>query len=805
LEDSLRLSRRLLIPPLAATVGLASALALAAAPATAHADTIGTLSSFTGFYQLVANSKYLFISEGVNSPELQNGNDNPSGLIVTDLSGHYVTTLDAGDGVEGIALSPDGTTLYAALADKSKDEIAALDVATITAAQPTQAFYPLPSTGQGLVPYGLAVQSGKLWVSSDLASAQGGTLGYFDLSASTPAYAAAGFGGSWYSAPDLAADPSGKGLVVAAQPGSDPTTALAFDATTGTVLAGPGQLTVGTESWDTCGFEYQLAVIPGSQKFAVACSEQGDYIFTTGNLASPAGSVGSGGAFTAAVAVSPDGTVAAAGPMSASTDSSTADIYQPDGTEVNDLTLGSRTSFPDDPALAPGGLALSPDDSQLFAVLGGGGSYVLQVLDRPTVTRSTLSLSAQAQVLRGSPISATGTLDLTTGGALPAGTDVTVTATGPNGVAGTPQTVPASADGSFTFTAPTSQQTATGDYTYTASYAGDPDANISGSTASATVNVTVTGDTLTLTGPAVVPPGKSFTLSGLLDFYQGTPATGTPITVKRVNPDHTTTTITGIHTGANGSFSISDKLSATGSYSYSASYAGSLTTAAATSAHQLSIATIAPTLTLSTGASTALYDSTINVTAHLGSTDTNRTVSVYYQLVGSGTRKLIKTARVNASGNLTVSYPSATRNVIFTTVFSGDAQYNARSVSDRIGVDARVAMTNSGWYTSVKYNGVEYRVYHHSGHLNFAVTVTPNKRGETVKLVGQQWYQNAWTTVAGDTFAFSLNSSSKVSDYLSLAQATGGYFRVRAVFYPSSKDVTNVSYYSGWFYFHVVS
>jgi hypothetical protein len=39
-----------------------------------------------------------------------------------------------------------------------------------------------------------------------------------------------------------------------------------------------------------------------------------------------------------------------------------------------------------------------------------------------------------------------------------------------------------------------------------------------------------------------------------------------------------------------------------------------------------------------------------------------------------------------------------------------------------------------------------------------------------------------------------------------LAQAAGARYRLRAVFYPSSTDVTNVScYYSGWFFFQVVN
>jgi hypothetical protein len=43
-----------------------------------------------------------------------------------------------------------------------------------------------------------------------------------------------------------------------------------------------------------------------------------------------------------------------------------------------------------------------------------------------------------------------------------------------------------------------------------------------------------------------------------------------------------------------------------------------------------------------------------------------------------------------------------------------------------------------------------------------------------------------------------------MAGYLTLTGVTGGYFRLSAVFVPGSKDVTNVSYHSGWFFFSVV-
>jgi hypothetical protein len=421
-----------------------------------------------------------------------------------------------------------------------------------------------------------------------------------------------------------------------------------------------------------------------------------------------------------------------------------------------------------------------------------------------TVTASlntaTVTLSTGSTVpLPGTDLTFNGTLSFGTG--TPAvGTPLTITRTNPDGSTTAVTTAQTISGGAFDFT---DAPTALGTYTYTASYAGDS------STASAqgTTKITVALATATIhiTAPKSVVPLKSYTVTGSLSFSVGGPAVGTPLTVTRKNPNGTTTNITGVATtDANGDFSFAQPAeSVLGAYTYTVSYAGDATTAPATSTATVTIAKGAAPLTLSTGASTALYDSTIHVTAHLGSTYSNRTVSVYAQLVGSGTRKLLKTAAVNSAGNLVISYPSATRNVIFTATFSGDAQYAARSVSERVGVDARVAMSNSGWYTSAVYGGVTYRVFHHTGTLHNVITVTPNKHGECVRMNTQELVDGKWA--GAFTPCFALNSASQQFLYLTLAGLPYGHYRVQAQFVPSTSDVTNVSYYSGWFYFQIVS
>lgn len=686
----MRLARRLLVPPFAIALGLAGSLGLTTTQE-AHADSIGSTLNLTYFHQMAVDSAdgYVFLSGGVNSVWLLEGTtvSNPaaSGVIVTNLAGTYVTTLDAGDGVEGITV--DGGKLYAALS--SKGAVAAINISTITQSQPTQALYRLPT---GDVPYGLTVQSGKLWVSYNGTMGNAG-IGDIDLPGGTFTPATAG-SSTWYAAPDLYGDPSDTGVLVAAAPDQSPLPIATYNTTTdpATQLSGPAPLG-GAGGPTGCGYEAQVSVLPGGKQFAVACQYQtGAQVYSTTDLSAPA-STTTGPVTTspAAVSVAGNGTVAVA---AGTVNYDDAYVFAPDGTLLNDISLNNSQG----PVTA--GLAWSTDGSELFAVIqtGQGGPYAVRVVDAPSLTRPVLTLNGPQSVAIGGTATLSGTLALSTGGALPSDATVTITRTGPSGSSGASWTRPVA---------------------------------------------------------------------------------------------------------ANGTFSVADKtLKQLGRYIYTASYASTATTAAATTTFKLSVVKATPTLTLSTGASTALYGSTIKVTAHLGSTHTNRTVSISASFPGSRTVKVLKTATVNSAGNLVVSYPDATRNVVFTVKFGGDAEYAAKSVSVRVGVDARVAMSNSGWYTSASYDGVTYRVFHHTGTLHVAITVTPNKHGECVRMNTQELVNGKW--VGGLSQCFALTSASQQVLYMTLASVMYGHWRAQAIFVPSSSDVTNASYYSGWFYFEVV-
>ena len=297
--------------------------------------------------------------------------------MVTDLTGKYVTTLDSGDGVDGLALSPDGGTLYAALS--SQDSVAAIQVSSITATTttPTQTLYPLAA---GDAPYSVALQGGKAWVSYQPNSTSGAAgvaqIGDIDLAAATPATAfepdtaALPSGTIWYSPPDLAADPSDTGTLVAVMPDGSGGTAATYDTTTdpATALAPPGDLGAGSATAG-CGIEYQIAVIPGAKKFIAACAGSSVHeVYSVTNVATPTGSYPTA-ATPFGVAVDSAGDVAAGISYSeygVSSGPPAVYIFSPSGTLLNKISLGAP--------LPQYSLAWAPDGSALYVVLQGASA-----------------------------------------------------------------------------------------------------------------------------------------------------------------------------------------------------------------------------------------------------------------------------------------------------------------------------------------------------------------------------------------------------------------------------------------------
>ena len=123
---------------------------------------------------------------------------------------------------------------------------------------------------------------------------------------------------------------------------------------------------------------------------------------------------------------------------------------------------------------------------------------------------------------------------------------------------------------------------------------------------------------------------------------------------------------------------------------YTASYAGNSMHEAVTTARTVSILRAPVTLTLKESLGIAGYHQPVTLTARLGATYANRDVSIYAQPYGTTTRRLIKSGRVSASGNLSVRYAPAT-DTTFSAVFAGDARYAEDGYHSRRGPGGGVA------------------------------------------------------------------------------------------------------------------
>jgi hypothetical protein len=356
---------------------------------------------------------------------------------------------------------------------------------------------------------------------------------------------------------------------------------------------------------------------------------------------------------------------------------------------------------------------------------------------------------------------------------------------------------PVASDGSFS--AVTNAPETPGTYIYVAIYNGST--GIPPAIATHTLTVTPGVATLSMTAPSTGHVGDNLTLTGTLSVGTGSLPAGAEVGITRtVAGAGAETKSVSVTTTSSGTFSWTDTPPVAGSYTYTASYAGNSAIGAAETVRQVTVAGAPSKLTVTTGATTFNYKPTVHVSAHLGTSHTNRTVAIYAQSLGSTTKRLIKSGPVNRYGDLTVAYQAA-HSTTFSATYSGDAWYAPVTVMHTVYVHAKTSLAISGYYASERVGGVTYRLYHHTAHLNAAVVVAPNKAGECVKLEVQEYYRGGWHANVA-TGCGTLDSASELAGYLELNTADRNYpYRVRADYIRSVSDSGNLGADSGWRYF----
>jgi hypothetical protein len=427
--------RRLAVLALSGLISSAGLVALA--PAATAADSVVSLP-LTTFRDVVVDDAHghVFVTGGGSE-----------GVVVRDLEGGAVTTITNQPGASQMALSPDGATLYVALA--TGDAVSAISTTTLT----ETARY---ATGASTCPSRLAVTSGKVWFAYNCSYQWGGNLGSIDPAAQSPVSTGL-LSGSWYGAPGLQASSAKPGLLVLAEYGLSPATVRLVDVSSGTPVVG-ASVQPGSNIGD-------WAITADGTQVITACGAPYEHhAYSTTDLSST-GSYGSSHPYPNAVALGSSGLVAGGVNGIYGDD---VYIYRADGSLVRSYEIGGYGNG--DGGLNAGGLAFSSDESHLFAVTGGnayGGPVRLHVLHDPGKASSTIALTPPSSATVNHAFVVTG--QLSSGVAIPAGQTITVKR---DSTYGTVDLSSRNTAGDGTFSIP-DVVTKRGTYGYTATWAGD--------------------------------------------------------------------------------------------------------------------------------------------------------------------------------------------------------------------------------------------------------------------------------------------------------------------------------------------
>jgi hypothetical protein len=392
------------------------------------------------------------------------GDDATGRIIAADYNGNRVDSVSGINGVFDLALSDDGSTLYATA--RVSHEIVALDAATLD----IKARYPVAT---GIGPIYVEYAGGKVWFS--YGDQWDGDLGSVDPSVDPASGAdpvalaqipAEGTGSGMWGQALLDTDPLRPGLLAVGETGDSTGTEAVFDVSSGKPVV---------TAWHDSSYALNdgvrdIDLVAGGDQVLINGTER--HAWANGTLtevgAYPAGN---------------QADVARSGMVAQITGTKVA-VYRPNATQpVRTYNTGSWE---------PAAVAWAPDSSRIFALVPSSGGYTLKALTDPTLNVPTLTVSAPSTATRAKQLTVTGKLSATI--ALPTGAKLSVTRTdleSPSGKALPSVTVKADGTYSFTDTPP-----AGGKVKYTVKYAGD--AEHTAASASDTVEVSRATTSLSL-------------------------------------------------------------------------------------------------------------------------------------------------------------------------------------------------------------------------------------------------------------------------------------------------------------------
>ncbi|QIY96552.1 hypothetical protein HEP87_24230 [Streptomyces sp. S1D4-11] len=711
---------------------------------------------------------HLFISGGAGT----------DGILVTDLDGGNPTMISGEPGATGLALSVDGSALYAALPDQ--DTIAAISTESLT--ESTRY-----GTGAGTHPDSLAVAGGTLWFGYGTVGADG--IGSVDGSGTV---ALRQDSGTWAAPPTLATTPTPSGVLAAAVQTGDTSAFVTYRAEGGALTRQAAKALPVPDLSD-------FAVTADGLHLAVSSrSYPRDDRYRTSDLAADgrfAVRVGPG-----AVAVAPDGTVAdGVGDYGFEASPETGEGYYHEYDFGHPLRLAAH------------GLAWAPDGSRLYAVDvdASGGTPMLRTARNPETAwvhlngRSTTTPLAPGEAYSfragfDSPLS------LGAGESMIPGT-VRVTRyddADPDGVLiPDPTTTPA--HGSVDFfgsyyvsgTAPL-----TGPLSFRVDYSGSGHYGPAGQTFD--IPVAKYAPTMTLTAPSTGDRAAPMTVTGQLTWPHAHVTTGAVHVVKTDLAHPSGQSVGTVPVAADGSITFHDTPQVGGANAYAFTYDGGTSYLPVTASAKVQVSRATPSVSLTTDAKLYHSGATAKVTAHLGTTYNSRLVTLYDQPAGKP-RTQLKSGKVDAHGNL-VAYYKVTRNTVLSAAFAGDYHYAPRTVTTSATL-APTVRTQMQWpLTTTRVGSTTYQIFYKSEvNLGFNLQVTPHQSGGCTTVYLEHYYSGAWHQATSQS-CVPLYSDGWYGYGRALKLfASNDHYRIRGHYTPPAKGAQTAGVWSQWTYLTV--
>ncbi|MFL1901966.1 YncE family protein [Streptomyces tauricus] len=304
--------------------------------------------------------------------------------------------------------------------------------------------------------------------------------------------------------------------------------------------------------------------------------------------------------------------------------------------------------------------------------------------------------------------------------------------------------------------------------------------------------------TLKVSAPTKSDRAKKLTVTGKLTSKSAVPA-GTSLSVTRTDVESPSgKALAAVKTKADGSFSFTDTPPAGGKVTYKVSYAGDATHGAVSGSDAVEVSRKATTLTLNNNGKLYAYGKDVSFTAHLGTTYKNRTVAIYADPYGSDKpKKLLKTAKVNSSGNLSATV-DMTRDTTVSAVFAGDARYASKTVKSTAYAKAKVSTTVSKHYKTAKIGSTTYQWFRKNTDPKFTTTMN-YYTGRKQRFEVQVYHQGSWYTTGSEYFALGTSGVSVVT--LEAPGESGIRARIRSSYINSSSgDTVNSTTHGAWKY-----